>query len=134
MRHSAKPASGNATRFTYEWRLNREWNELSATVCNHFEDIQPGSPEEFIFEHYWGYNTWTDAVTMEYQVEHVRWQVAEVRDPVFKADIAALYGEEFVPFLSKRPYSAFFAKGSEIIVRKGTKITACLTLPVSPAP
>jgi hypothetical protein len=59
---------------------------------------------------------------MEYQVEHVSWQVASVTEPAFEADIATLYGEEFVPFLTAKPYSAFFAKGSEIVVRMGRKI------------
>ena len=122
MRHSATPVDDNHTQFFYEWRLKHRWNKLGATVSNYFEDIKPGSPEEFIFEHYWGYNTWNEAITMEYQVEHISWQVAPVKEPVFEADIAALYGKAFVPFLKAEPYSAFFAKGSDVIVRMGTKI------------
>ncbi|MEP6610404.1 MAG: DUF2071 domain-containing protein, partial [Mucilaginibacter sp.] len=124
MRHSEIPAGGNTTEFAYEWKLKGRWNKLGATVSNHFVDIQPGSPEEFIFEHYWGYNKLTDAKTMQYQVEHISWQVAEVTNPIFDADIVELYGEEFVPFLSKKPFSAFFANGSEISVRIGEKITS----------
>jgi uncharacterized protein len=133
MRHSELPAGDNATKFLYEWKLKGKWNKLGATVSNHFEDIQPGSPEEFIFEHYWGYNKLTDAKTMQYQVEHISWQIAEVTNPVFAADIAELYGKDFVPFLSKKPFSAFFANGSEINVRIGEKIVGDLTLAVSPA-
>jgi len=122
MRHSIISNDHSQTQFLYEWKLKGKWNKLGATVSNHFEDILPGSPEEFIFEHYWGYNIWNEAVTMEYQVEHVSWQVARVTQPVFEADVAALYGEEFVPFLTAKPYSAFFARGSDIVVRMGTKI------------
>jgi len=122
MRHAAIPVDNGHTRFLYEWKLNGKWNKLGATVSNQFEDIAPGSPEEFIFEHYWGYNIWGKAITMEYQVEHVSWQVAAVKEPVFEADIAALYGEPFVPFLTQKPYSAFFAKGSDVVVRMGKKI------------
>jgi len=128
MRHSQIPAGADHTKFSYEWKLKRRWNKLGATVSNHFEDIQPGSPEEFIFEHYWGYNKLTDTTTMEYQVEHVLWQVANVKDCVFDAEITELYGREFLPFLSEKPYSAFFANGSVISVRIGEKIILGPTL------
>ena len=122
MRHSQIPVGDNHTEFAYEWKLKNRWNKLCATVSDIFEDIQPGSPEEFIFEHYWGYNKLTDTQTMEYQVEHVSWQIAKVKDYVFDADITELYGEEFLPFLNQKPYSAFFANGSAISVRIGEKI------------
>jgi uncharacterized protein YqjF (DUF2071 family) len=124
MRHSIIPAGNNHTDFAYEWKLKGKWNKLAATVSNQFGDIPPGSAEEFIFEHYWGYNKLTTASTMQYQVEHISWQIAEVTNPVFEADIAELYGKEFVPFLSVEPYSAFFANGSAINVRIGEKILA----------
>lgn len=128
MRHSVIPSVEN-TRYLYEWKLKDEWNKLGGTVSNSFAPMQPGSPEEFIFEHYWGYNIWNERVTMEYQVEHVSWEVAQVTEPVFAADIARLYGAAFVPYLSVKPYSSFFAKGSEIGVRMGAKITVAPKLP-----
>jgi uncharacterized protein YqjF (DUF2071 family) len=128
MRHSIIPST-QTTQYTYEWKRNGQWNKLGGEVSNRFEPIQPGSPEEFIFEHYWGYNIWSESVTMEYQVEHISWEVAQVSGPVFKADIAGLYGKEFVPYLSVKPYSAFFAKGSDISVRMGAKLTAAPTPP-----
>jgi hypothetical protein len=128
MRHSIIPVPNNHTDYLYEWKLKGKWNKLRGIVSNTFVDIEPGSPEEFIFEHYWGYNSWDDTLTMEYQVEHVRWQVANVSSFIFDADIEALYGKAFVPYLQAKPYSAFFAKGSEIGVRMGEKLT------VTPAP
>ncbi len=133
MRHSQIPVKNNYTEFLYEWRLKGKWNKLGATVNNHFKDIQPGSAEEFIFEHYWGYNKLSDIKTMEYRVEHISWQVAQVQDFIFEADITELYGKAFLPFLSQKPYSAFFANGSAISVRIGEKIMADPTLPVLPA-
>ena len=64
MRHSIKPAADNHTKFLYEWKLKGSWNKLGGTVSNTTEPMQPGSPEEFIFEHYWGYNSWSETVTM----------------------------------------------------------------------
>jgi uncharacterized protein len=122
MRHSVTEAANDGTQFLYEWKLKGRWNKLGATVSNQFSDIAPDTPEEFIFEHYWGYNIWSPIKTMQYQVEHVSWQVAEVSNPIFEADIVELYGEAFGPFLSVKPFSAFFAKGSEISVRVGEMI------------
>lgn len=124
MRHSIRPAAHSHTKFLYEWKLKGNWNKLGATVNNIAEPIRSGSPEEFIFEHYWGYNSWGDTITMEYQVEHISWEVNQVLDVIFETDVAELYGREFVPYLNVKPFSAFFAKGSEIGVRMGAKLFA----------
>jgi len=122
MRSSIIATADNHTRFLYEWKLNGRWNKLGATASNELVDIKPGSPEEFILEHYWGYNGLNATKTMEYQVEHISWQTGRVRDYVFDADITALYGETFKPYLEKEPVSAFYALGSDITVRMGEKI------------
>jgi uncharacterized protein len=122
MRHSVLTSENNHTGFLYEWKLNGLWNKLGATVNNQTKPIAPGSPEEFIFEHYWGYNSLSATKTMEYQVEHVSWQTRGVKDYVFDADIEALYGKPFVKYLQAEPYSVFFADGSDIGVRMGEKI------------
>jgi len=131
MRHSVNPVGNDHTQYLYEWKLKGIWNKLGATISNHFEDIQPGSPEEFIFEHYWGYNSLGPAKTMQYQVEHISWQVAKVTEPIFEADVAELYGKAFEPYLTVKPFSAFFANGSEINVRVGEKITDTYLTPAN---
>ena len=129
MRHSITRCCKDHTDFLYEWKIKGKWNKLGGIVSDTFTPIQAGSPEEFIFEHYWGYNTLGDKLTMEYQVEHISWRVAEVKDSIFEADIARLYGKNFEPFLSVKPYSAFFADGSDISVRIANKLRAA---PVPP--
>jgi hypothetical protein len=84
--------------------------------------IELESHEEFILEHYWGYNKINKKTTSEYQVEHITWNAAKLIDPVFEADVARLYGKAFVPFLKNKPYSAFYADGSDVIVRDVEKI------------
>nr|WP_211166291.1 DUF2071 domain-containing protein [Mucilaginibacter robiniae] len=121
IRHSVTPLPSNETTYMYEWKLNGNWNRLGATVGNTFIDIAPNSAEEFIFEHYWGYNAINSTTTLEYAVEHVPWQIAPVSSCTFGADVAQFYGETFVPYL-KQPYSMFFAKGSDVIVRVVRKI------------
>jgi hypothetical protein len=122
MRSSITLTPDNHTQFLYEWRFNGKWNKLGATASNELLDIEPGSPEEFIFEHYWGYNRLSSLVTMEYQVEHIAWQTGAVKGYLFDADIVGLYGEAFKPYLEREPVSAFFAVGSDIKVRMGDKI------------
>jgi uncharacterized protein YqjF (DUF2071 family) len=122
MRHSVIPSGDDHTNYLYEWKYKGSWNKLGATVCNASTPMLPDSAEEFIFEHYWGYNAISQYKTTEYQVEHVSWQVNEVTNCIFEADVAALYGPEFMQYLQGKPYSAFFAKGSAIGVRMGAKI------------
>jgi len=120
MRHSAI-ILGEQTEYLYEWKLKGQWNKLGANVSNAFIPIEAGSAEEFIFEHYWGYNSINKNTTLEYAVEHMPWQIAPVTKPIFEADVAALYGPQFEPYL-KQPFSAFFAKGSDVAVRVAQRI------------
>jgi hypothetical protein len=123
MRHSTNQLDKGRTGYLYEWKFDGKWNNrLGGTVPDQLSRIIPGSPEEFIFEHYWGYNKINKKSTYEYQVEHISWNVATVANPVFEAEIGRLYHKKFEPFLAKKPYSAFFADGSEVIVRAAGKI------------
>ena len=82
--------------------------------------IAPGSVEEFITEHYWGYTSRSRGRTMEYKVAHPRWRIWNAYDARFVGDAASLYGNEFVPSLKGVPTSAFLAEGSEVSVYRGT--------------
>ena len=55
-------------------------------------------------------------------MEHPSWKIKEVQSAVFEADIEALYGAVFKPYLEAKPNSAFFAEGSEVAVRVAGKI------------
>ena len=84
--------------------------------------MRPGSEEEFITEHYWGYTRQRDGSTVEYQVEHPRWRVWSCVDARVDCDALTLYGEPFVDALAGRPTSAFVADGSEVTVRRGRRL------------
>ena len=124
MRYSVRQVNDGNSQYLYEWKFDGKWDSKLGGLVNTSElkPIIPGSQEEFIFEHYWGYNKVNKKTTYEYQVEHITWNAVPVMEPVFEADIARLYGKDFVPCLTKKPYSAFFADGSEIIVRGFEKI------------
>ena len=77
---------------------------------------EPGSEEEFITEHYWGYTAQADGSSLEYRVEHVSWRVWQTTDTNVDVWAADLYGPEFVEPLARRPSSAFLAEGSPVTV------------------
>ena len=77
--------------------------------------IPAGTHAEFITEHYWGYTSVRGGCS-EYRVEHPRWKVWTADSFELSADIAALYGEQFVDPLSAKPHSALIADGSPIQV------------------
>ena len=76
----------------------------------------PGSLEEFITEHYWGYVRQRDGSTVEYEVEHPRWKVMPADASELRCDVAGLYGEAFVSALGPPAKSAFVADGSAVTV------------------
>ena len=123
MRHSVNKLDNNLTKYLYEWKFDGRWsNRIGGMVANKLSPIIPGSQGEFIFEHYWGYNKASKKSTYEYQVEHISWNVGQVIDPIFEAEIGRLYGKKFEPYLRVKPYSAFFADGSEVVVRSAGRI------------
>jgi uncharacterized protein YqjF (DUF2071 family) len=105
----------------YAWRSGERWNQLRVLTDPEPVPMQPDSAEEFIFEHYWGYASGRGGTT-EYQVEHPAWRVFPVRDYTIDCDVAANYGEAFVPYLDKEPASVFLAEGSEVGVRWGRRL------------
>ena len=119
MRHRVGPVAGGREA-VYRWKFAHRWQTLGVTVDGaEPAEITAGSEEEFITEHYWGYNRQRSGETLEYQVEHPRWRVWRARARHFDCDVAALYGDRFAPFLSAAPSSAFLAEGSAVNVRKG---------------
>jgi uncharacterized protein YqjF (DUF2071 family) len=122
-RYAAMPMRHTVTegRLEFGWRHRGKWERLAATTDGKPAAIAPGSEEEFIFEHYWGYVRQRDGGTTEYAVEHPRWRVWPVTKATLECEVAALYGPEFVPALAAAPRSAFVAEGSAVQVRRGVR-------------
>jgi len=99
----------------YSWRRGSKWESLKMTASGEPQTIAAGSHADFITEHYWGY-TCIRGGCSEYRVEHPRWKIWNAETFEFKADVSALYGEQFVETLSAPPRSAFIADGSPIEV------------------
>jgi hypothetical protein len=112
------------SRVEYAWRFAGEWNRISMQVKGAPGLAAPGSEEEFITEHYWGYVARRDGSAVEYRVEHPTWRVWQAGQVEVICNIAALYGPQFLSALSSQPTSAFVAEGSEVAVYWGTKLVA----------
>ncbi|HEY2614190.1 MAG TPA: DUF2071 domain-containing protein [Chthoniobacterales bacterium] len=119
MRHALEHKEGRLFA-EYQWRRGRRWETLAMTASGEPQTSALGSHEEFITEHYWGY-TARRAGSSEYRVEHPRWKFWKADTVRFEADVAGLYGPQFVETLSAPPASAFIAEGSHVEVRRRTR-------------
>lgn len=108
----------NKLKVEYSWQRGRKWESLKMIAMGEAQAIPTGSHAEFITEHYYGYTALRNACS-EYRVEHPRWKSWKATAFEFKADIAALYGEEFAEVLNQPPRSAFIADGSPVIIQRG---------------
>ena len=100
----------------YEWYMNGRWHRIGVDVQGEARELVPGSEQEFITEHYWGYTKTRGGSTREYRVEHPSWRVWDASSSFLEADVAHLYGSTFAPYLTGRPSSAFLADGSTVSV------------------
>ena len=58
------------------------------------ESLGPGSPEEFIFEHYYVYNKLNEKTIVEYSLAHPRWQIYKVTNYKLDCAIEKLYNSK----------------------------------------
>jgi uncharacterized protein YqjF (DUF2071 family) len=105
----------------YHWKKD-EWNSFKISAHSGETDIQDGSQEEFITEHFWGYTFVNKNKTSEYGVEHPRWKIYPVTAYSIDVDFGNIYGHDFRFLLNEKPKSVFLAEGSEILVREGVYI------------
>ncbi len=109
---------------SYSWApRSGGWAHMTlATTGAIPQAIAPGSEEEFITEHYWGYTRQRDGGTIEYRVEHPSWRVWQSARATVTGDVEELYGQHFANMLSRPPDSAFLAEGSAVTVYRPTRI------------
>lgn len=119
MAHRVDAEAGD---YAYSWRYRGALCEVRGKRVGPLALAPPDSEAAFITEHYWGYTRQRDGSTAEYQVEHPAWRTAPLAESHFEANVAALYGPEFVPVLAPAPKSALVAEGSDILVRRGTRL------------
>lgn len=110
-------------KVSYTWSRAGSTNTISVNRAENLGVPSEDSHGEFIIEHYWGYTKRGENRTDEYKVEHPKWELFNVSDINIDIDFGKTYGSDFAFLNDQRPYSSLLAKGSEIAVYKGEKIT-----------
>jgi len=105
---------GDYLNALYAFNCKKRWNGITAVAGLTPKPIEPGTLDEFIAEHYWGYNTWYNDHTIEYRLNHPRWASYELQS--FNVDIRFedVYPLSFAPYLYASPHSAQFVEGSAV--------------------
>ena len=110
----------------YAWRRRTtagvSWEHVAARAVGGASVPAFGTEAQFITEHYWGYTRQRDGSTIEYQVRHPSWRVWAGEGADLRADVATLYGPQFVDALTGPPRSAFIAEGSAVSVHWPTHL------------
>jgi len=109
-------------RVEYRWKFRRRHRHVLMETDGLPERAEPGSHEEFIVEHYWGYSSLPRGRAKEYCVAHRPWKISPAVRVEFDCDVAGLYGPRFAPFLAGEPASAFWVDGSPVRVYSGKRI------------
>ncbi|HPG12813.1 MAG TPA: DUF2071 domain-containing protein [Chitinophagaceae bacterium] len=102
-------------KVSYSWK-RKAWNTIAVAAGSTAVALKPGSKEEFITEHFWGYAAHGKSRTVEYQVEHARWNIFPVKEYDVKCDFGNVYGRSFEFLNELKPASVFLAEGSAIKV------------------
>ena len=106
----------------YQWKVRSQWNHIELQATKPLFSAKVGSEENFITEHFWGYSSQRDGSTLEYQVRHPSWKVANARTSHLDCSITYLYGKQFEPYLSCPASSVILVDGSEVTVGHGQQI------------
>lgn len=112
----------DALKVAYQWEWRGKRQRLAVVAEPDPRVMEPGSEEEFITEHYWGYTKRRRGSTSEYRVEHPRWCAYRVKNSEVKADFGAMYGKAFSQLSSQRPASVLLAEGSVVTVFEGKRL------------
>lgn len=126
MRHAFAVCEGDpqtARRVEFGWRFAGQWQRLAVETTGTAAPVAPGSEEQFITEHDWGYTARRNGMTSEYRVEHPPWRVWQSSRAEFDCDVARFYGPQFAEPLAAEPSSAFLAEGSPVAVHRCMRLT-----------
>ena len=75
---------------------------------------EENSQHHFLMRRPFGFTSQRDGQTAIIQMEHPDWRISPAMDAMFEGDISGIFGNEFVPYLTLKPASAFIAEGSSV--------------------
>jgi len=108
----------------YSWNLGGRSHSIAVNANPTPIDIAPGSEEEFITEHYWGYTKRADDSTSAYEVRHQRWQTYKLHGEKYRiaVDMGILEGPAFAFLTDEWVTSVLLAEGSAVSVLSGFRL------------
>ena len=115
MKHGIGSGTDSVER-EFSWRAGAGWTSIRARTNGEPRPLETDSESEFITEHYWGYTRQRDGGTIEYRVDHPRWNVWNASDARIDGEVRSVYGEAFARVVERAPRSAFVADGSPVTV------------------
>jgi len=106
----------------YSWK-KKNWHSIEVEASYNPVPIMDGSFEDFITNHFWGYTIYNKGISLEYEVEHIKWDLYPHISHTINVDFEETYGKEFAFLNGIKPHSVFLVEGSEIVVNKGRILT-----------
>jgi uncharacterized protein YqjF (DUF2071 family) len=101
---------------TYQMKVNAVWNSFKVVSAVQKVEMLKYSIEEYIFEHYYGYSRVNNCQSIEYKINHPRWDIFPVHSCSLDFNFSQIYGQEFACLNDKQPHSVMLAEGSFISV------------------
>lgn len=122
MQHAIVETAGDLQSVEYRFGGPHDECRLALHVDAGPHPIVPGSDEEFFSERAWGYTRQRDGGTIEYRVNHARWNAWSNAGCEVDGPLGEFYDEPFASILSGAPASAFIADGSAVAVHMPERI------------
>jgi uncharacterized protein YqjF (DUF2071 family) len=101
----------------YGWKKDEKRSFVRALLQHPWQMPQSNSPEYFLTNRPFGFTKMRNGSTREITLEHPVWRTSSITDVHTDLEIPAIFGTEFVPYLTLRPTSAFLAEGSPVTLK-----------------
>jgi uncharacterized protein YqjF (DUF2071 family) len=122
MQHTVLETNGEVQSVEYLFGGPRDQCRLTMHPLEPLQSMVVGSDEEFLCERGWGYTRQRDGGTVEYRVEHARWNIWPRAGWELDGPLGEFYEEPWPRILSGVPASAFIADGSSVAVHLPERI------------
>lgn len=100
----------------FQWKTSSRWNKIGVESDVSSVEMESGSFQEFIFEHYFGYTRLNDSTSQEYRIRHPRWKINRVTKYDINCNFAEMYGPAFAELTHQQPDAVFLAEGSDVSI------------------
>jgi uncharacterized protein YqjF (DUF2071 family) len=100
----------------FQWKISSHWNKIGVEADVLSEEMERGSFQEFIFEHYFGYTRLNENTSQEYRIRHPRWKVNRVTKYDINCNFSEMYGPAFAELTHQKPEAVFLAEGSNVSI------------------